>query len=117
MMEMGLKLDYIVDINVLDSEIVSRLSGRRVCPACEMSYHIKYKQPMKEGICDGCGTVLVQRNDDTVETIVNRLKAYHNQTEPLIEYYKTKGKLIVVNGKGNISDTTKETFKVLGINE
>lgn len=113
--EMRAALDYVVDISVPDHEIVKRLSGRRVCPECGMSYHLHYGPPKAEGVCDGCGASLVQREDDREETVQKRLKTYHDQTEPLIGYYKKKGKLLVVEGKDKIEDTTAEMFKVLGI--
>lgn len=112
---MGVSLDYAVDIYVADTEIIKRLSGRRVCPACGMSYHVHFGPPKKDGICDGCQTSLIQREDDREATVLNRLETYHRQTEPLIEYYKGKGKLLVVEGQEKISDTTVEMLKVLGI--
>ena len=113
--EMDVSLDYAVDIFVPDTEIIKRLSGRRVCPACGMSYHIHFGPPKKDGICDGCGASLIQREDDREATVLNRLETYHRQTEPLIGYYKGKGRLLVVEGKDKISDTTAEMIKVLGI--
>lgn len=113
--EMGVALDYAVDIFVHDSEIVKRLSGRRVCPECGMSYHVLFGPPKKDGTCDACGKALIQRDDDREETVLKRLSTYHSQTEPLIEFYKGKGKLLVVEGQEKISDTTSEMFKVLGI--
>lgn len=113
--EMGVGIDYAVDIYVADPEIIKRLSGRRVCPSCSMSYHIIYGPPSKEGVCNACGTALIQREDDHEDTVIKRLKTYHDQTEPLIEYYKSIGKLLVVNGKDKINDTTIEMFKILGI--
>ena len=113
--EMGVALDHVVDIYVQDSDIVKRLSGRRVCQECGMSYHIDFGPPKKTGTCDGCSAKLIQREDDKEETIVNRLKTYHEQTEPLIGYYKSKSKLLVVEGQDKISDSTAEMYKVLGI--
>lgn len=113
--EMDVTLDYAIDIYVRDSEIVRRLSGRRVCPECGMSYHIDFGPPEKPGVCDSCGAQLVQREDDLEDTVLNRLNTYHKQTEPLIEYYKAEGKLLVVEGREKISDTTAEMFRVLGI--
>ncbi len=113
--EMGVSLDYAVDIFVPDTEIIKRLSGRRVCPACGMSYHIHFGPPQKDGICDVCQTSLIQREDDREETVLNRLETYHKQTEPLIGYYRDKGRLLIVEGQEKISDTTVEMFKVLGI--
>ena len=113
--DMGVSLDYAVDIIVPDSEIIKRLSGRRVCPGCGMSYHIHFGPPKKDGICDVCATSLMQRDDDHEATILKRLETYHKQTEPLIGYYKAKGKLLVVEGQDKISDTAAEMLKVLGI--
>jgi adenylate kinases len=113
--EMSVALDHVVDICVRDSDIVKRLSGRRVCPECGMSYHIDFGPPKKPDTCDGCGAKLIQREDDKEETVLNRLKTYHEQTEPLIGFYKSKGKLLVVEGQDKISDTTTEMFRVLGI--
>lgn len=113
--EMGADLEHAVDIYVADEEIIKRLSGRRVCPACGMSYHTYFGPPAREGICDGCQAALIQREDDREETVLKRLETYHNQTKPLIGYYKDKGKLLVVEGQEKISDTTVEMLKVLGI--
>lgn len=113
--DMNVLLDRVVEINVSDEEIVKRLSGRRVCPSCGMSFHMQYRQPKKDGICDACGAALIQRSDDSEATVLNRLQTYHEQTEPLIEYYKKSGKYSVVYGQEEIADTTKATLKVLGI--
>ncbi len=113
--EMGASLDYAVDIFVPDAEIIKRLSGRRVCPSCGMSYHIQFGPPEKGGICDVCKASLIQREDDLEATVLSRLETYHRQTEPLMGYYKGKGKLLVVEGQDKISDTTTEMIKVLGI--
>lgn len=108
-------IDYVIDIYVPDEEIVKRLSGRRVCPVCGMGYHTLYKPAKTEGICDSCGSPIVQRDDDKEETVLNRLKTYHDQTEPLIGYYRQKGKLLVVEGQERIEDTTGEVLKALGV--
>lgn len=113
--EMDVSLDYAVDIFVPDSEIIKRLTGRRVCSACSMSYHILFNPPRYEGQCNECGTSLIQREDDSKETILKRLENYHKQTEPLLEYYKSKGMLLVVEGNGNIGDTSSEILKILGM--
>lgn len=112
---MGTKLDHVIDIEVEDEVIIRRLSGRRVCPDCGASYHVISNAPKKDGICDSCGAKLIQREDDREQTVINRLKTYHSQTEPLIGYYRGKGLLIEVQGKGLIADTTTEVFKALGI--
>jgi len=113
--ELNISLDYVLNIHVSDEDLVKRLSGRRVCPKCGKSYHITYNPPLREDICDECGSKLIQRDDDKEETVINRLKTYHQQTEPLIEYYKNKGKLVTAIGQEEIEDTTKEVMKVLGV--
>ncbi|NJD02135.1 MAG: adenylate kinase [Ruminiclostridium sp.] len=115
LLDMGVNLDYAVDIFVPDTEIIRRLSGRRVCPACGMTYHIHFEPPEKDGACNGCGAALIQRDDDREATVLNRLETYHRQTEPLIGYYKAKGRLLVVDGQGKIDETTVKLLKVLGI--
>jgi len=113
--EMGTALDHVLDIVVDDEVIVKRLSGRRICPDCNMSYHIDFSESAKNGICVSCGAKLVQREDDREETIINRLKTYHNQTEPLVAYYISKGNLLKVTGQKKIEDTTAEVNIALGI--
>jgi adenylate kinase len=113
--EMDTALDCVLDLAVNDEVITKRLSGRRVCPECNASYHVDYMEETQKGICLVCGTKLVQREDDREETVINRLKTYHNQTEPLIGYYKAKGKLVVAEGKIRIEDTKTEVYKVLGL--
>ncbi len=102
-------------IKVKDEEILNRLSGRRECKVCRASYHIMYNKPAKEGICDKCGGELICREDDTVETIKNRIAVYHEQTEPIIQYYASQGKLAVVEGRDDVEDTTKAVFEALDI--
>ncbi len=104
---MGIAIDRVVDIEVADEKITARLSGRRVCPACGASYHVDYK-PSKDGkTCDLCGADLVIRKDDDPEIIKDRLKVYHEQTEPLKEYYGSKGILREVIGQEEVADTTR----------
>ena len=110
---MGIKIDCALSIEVADEKIMQRLSGRRVCGKCGASYHIDYKKPAKEGICNICGAELVQRNDDKPETIADRLSVYHKQTEPLKDYYKKAGKLIIVEGQEEVADTTKLVLSAL----
>ena len=114
--EMGTELDFVVDILVYDEIVVKRLSGRRICPECNMSYHINYSELARNGICANCGAKLIQREDDREDTIIKRLNTYHTQTEPLIGYYKGKGSLLEVSGQDKIADTTAEVNKALGIN-
>lgn len=110
---MGVEIDKVISIEVPDDKITTRMSGRRVCAKCGASYHIEYKQPQQDGICDACGDALVQRKDDAPETVLDRLRVYHEQTEPLKEYYKRAGKLSIVEGQEKVEDTTKLTFAAL----
>lgn len=111
--EMGVAVDKALSIEVADEEIVKRLTGRRVCLKCGATYHIDYKPPMKDGVCDKCGDPLIIRNDDKQETIFKRLETYHEQTEPLKEFYLNKGKLKLVMGQDSVEDTTKEALNAL----
>ncbi|MBO5332707.1 MAG: adenylate kinase [Clostridia bacterium] len=110
---MGIVIDKVVDIEVPDEKIAARLSGRRVCLKCGATYHLEYKKPAKEGICDACGDELVQRKDDSPETVLDRLNVYHEQTEPLKDYYSKTGKLVIVEGQEEVKDTTALVFKAL----
>ena len=110
---MGIIIDKVVDIEVSDEAIAKRMSGRRVCGKCGASYHLEYKQPKTEGVCDVCGDTLVQRKDDAPETVLERLKIYHSETEPLKDYYSGTGKLRIVEGQDDVADTTALTFKAL----
>lgn len=109
---MGVKIDAALSIEVADEKIVERMSGRRVC-ACGATYHIAYKPSQKEGICDKCGAELFVRKDDMPETVLSRLKTYHEQTEPLKDYYAEKGILLTVEGQEEVADTTRLTFEAL----
>ena len=113
--DMGTALDHVLNISVDDETIIRRLAGRRVCPECNMSYHIDFNEQAREGKCANCGANLIQREDDREETIIKRLSTYHNQTEPLIHYYKTKNKLVEAKGQEEIADTTAEVYKALGL--
>ena len=110
---MGVRVDRVIDIEGQDDKIASRLSGRRVCLKCGATYHTAYKKPKQEGICDVCGEKLVQRKDDMPETVLDRLKTYHEQTEPLKGFYEKKGILRVVEGQEEVADTTALTFQAL----
>ena len=110
---MGIHIDRIIDIEVPDETIAQRVSGRRVCAACGSSYHIDYKKPTVEGVCDRCGGTLVQRKDDQPETVKERLAVYHEQTEPLKAYYAKSGKLVTVKGQERVEDTTALTLKAV----
>ncbi len=111
--DMGIVIDKVIDIEVPDEKIARRLSGRRVCRACGNSYHIEYKKPASEGICDACGGELVQRSDDAPETVLERLAVYHEKTEPLKAYYEKQNKLFIVEGQEEVADTTALTLKLL----
>jgi len=110
---MGIVIDKVISIEVADEMIVKRMSGRRVCGKCGASYHVLYKLPKVEGICDLCADTLVQRKDDAPETVLDRLKVYHEQTEPLKGYYAKSGKLRTVEGQEEVADTTKLTLAAL----
>ena len=110
---MGVRIDRVIDIEVPDEKIAARLSCRRVCLKCGATYHTEYKKPKTEGVCDVCGDKLVQRKDDMPETVLDRLKTYHEQTEPLKDYYAKKGNLRVVEGQEAVADTTALTMKAL----
>ena len=110
---LGVDIDFALSIEVEDEKIVKRMSGRRVCPSCGMSYHTEYKQSKDNKTCDGCGNELVIRNDDKPETVKERLKVYHEQTEPLKAFYQAKDKLLTVQGQEELSETTALTFKAI----
>ena len=113
--EMGVDIDMVISIEVEDSAIERRMSGRRVCESCGSSYHIEHKQPKTEGVCDLCGGKLVLRADDAPETVRDRLRVYHEQTEPLVEFYNAKGILKAIAGQDGIDETTRLVFEVLGV--
>lgn len=110
---MGITIDRVVDINVPDEVITQRVSGRRVCPGCGNSYHVETKKPQTDGVCDRCGTTLVQRKDDEPQTVQERLHVYHEQTEPLRDYYAAAGKLLVVDGQQGIQEIAEQTLALL----
>jgi adenylate kinase len=95
-------IDLVLSIVVDFESLVERAVGRRTCPKCSAVYHIKFNPPMNAGICEKCGSKLIQRDDDKEETVRNRLKVYQEQTAPLIEYYRKKGKLVDIDGSGGI---------------
>lgn len=113
--KMGCDIDAALSIEVADEEIVKRMSGRRVCGQCGASYHTEFKKPAKDGICNQCNGELVIRKDDEPETVMNRLNVYHEQTEPLKDFYKSKGKLLTVEGQDKVEDTTALVLKALEI--
>lgn len=110
----GEKLDWAVNVDVPDENIVRRMSGRRACLKCGATYHIEHIPPKKEGVCDACESELVLRDDDRPETVQNRLKVYHEQTQPLIDFYTGKGILRSVDGTRDMRDVFAAITEILG---
>lgn len=111
--DMNITINAALSIEVADEEIVKRMSGRRVCEKCGASYHTEFKKPEIEGVCNNCDGNLVIRKDDEPETVLERLKVYHDQTEPLKDYYKAQDKLVLVQGQDDVRDTTELVLKAL----
>lgn len=107
-------IDYAIDVNVPDENIVRRMSGRRACLSCGATFHIVHVPPKAEGICDRCGKELILRDDDRPETVEKRLAVYHEQTQPLIDFYSVKGILRTVDGTVDMMDVFEEITKILG---
>ncbi len=114
---MGVAIDIVLDLEVPDEKIIERMSGRRTCTKCGATYHIVYKAPKKEGICDICGEALTTRKDDAPEVVKSRLDTYHSETEPLRDFYAKKGILKTVVGQEELADTTKLTLAALGVSD
>ena len=111
----GIPVDYVISIEIDDSVIEGRMTGRRVCPSCGSSYHVANNPPKTEGVCDNCGESLVIRKDDAPETVKNRLKTFHAETEPLKDFYAQRGKLKMVDNQPTIEATTEVIKAALGI--
>ncbi len=109
--ETGILVDRVIDIEVSDGAIVERMAGRRVCGKCGAAFHVVFNPPKVENVCDTCGEVLSIRDDDVPEVVLNRLKIYHEQTEPLKEYYKKQNKLVVIDGEGSVEDIFNQVHK------
>lgn len=107
------QLDAAVNIHVPDQAIVDRMGGRRVCPVCGESFHVKYNPPKQEGVCDKCGAELIIRQDDVPETVQKRLSVYHEQTAPLIDYYEKQGILVTVDGTVSPDAVTQAIVKAI----
>ena len=110
----GEKMDYAVDADVPDESIVTRMGGRRACLKCGATYHIMFNPPKAEGVCDSCQEALVLRDDDKPETVQKRLRVYHDQTQPLIDYYKKQGILVTVDGTKELNEVFRDIVAVLG---
>ena len=111
--KLGDKVDYAINVDVPDENIVNRMSGRRACLKCGATYHIKHIPPKTEGICDKCGSELVLRDDDKPETVQNRLSVYHEQTQPLIDYYDKKNILKTVDGTKDMQEVFDNIVGIL----
>lgn len=110
---MGANIDRVLNIAVPDEVIVTRMSGRRVCPNCGASYHLQHKPPREDAVCDRCAGTLIQRQDDAPETVANRLHVYHEQTQPLEEYYRKQGKLCTIDGQQDVQQTSCRVLAAL----
>ena len=110
---MGVRIDAALSIEVADDKIVERMSGRRICSGCGASYHVKYNPPKTADVCDSCNASLYTRDDDAAETVLNRLKTFHETTEPLMDYYAAKGLLICVEGREKVEDSTAAVMSAL----
>ena len=111
--KMGTDIDYAINVDVPDANIVKRMSGRRACVTCGATYHIEHIPPKVEGICDRCGGELILRSDDKPETVQKRLDVYHAQTQPLIDFYESKKKLVTVDGTKDMEDVFADITAVL----
>lgn len=110
----GGDIDFAVNVDVPDESIIKRMAGRRMCPSCGASYHVVNIPPKKEGVCDRCGAELITRKDDQPETVKNRLSVYHEQTQPLYDYYKEKGLVVDVDGTKPMEEVFKAITDRLG---
>ncbi len=113
--ERGEEIDGVINIEVDEQELIHRLSGRRTCSKCGAMHHIHFDPPEEEGLCDACKGELITRDDDREETVINRLKVYRKQTEPLIDYYKGSGVIKTVDGMGSIEEILERVNKALGV--
>ena len=113
--KMGVRIDHVVSIELSDEEVESRMTGRRVCTGCGASYHIVANPTKVEGVCDLCGGQVTTRKDDAPETVRNRLSVYHQSTEVLKDYYKSAGKLRVIDGSQPIEDVFQDILRAIGV--
>ena len=112
--KLGSKIDYAIDVDVPDDNIVKRMGGRRACVKCGATYHVEFAAPKTEGVCDTFGDKLVLRDDDKPETVQKRLNVYHEQTQPLIDYYTRQGVLKTVDGTRDLNEVFQEIVDILG---
>lgn len=108
------KMDFAINVDVPDENIINRMSGRRACVSCGATYHLQFNPTKVEGVCDTCGSELILRDDDKAETVKKRLDVYHDQTQPLIDYYKNAGILVDVDGTVDMNDVFTAIVKILG---
>ena len=113
--EMGVEIDHVIDIEVPDETIMQRMTGRRVCGECGATYHLVYNPPKVENTCDKCGHELIIRKDDHPDTVKDRLQVYHEQTEPLKDFYKELNVLYMIEGDKPVEEVTKDTLNALGV--
>lgn len=109
----GKKIDYVISLDVDNQELISRLSGRRTCPSCGKGFHVKFDKPVREGVCDNCGTHLIQRDDDSEHAVIKRLKVYDEQTSPLKSYFNDLGIYHRVSGSGSIRDIHSQIVSII----
>ncbi|HIP45539.1 MAG TPA: adenylate kinase [Sulfurospirillum arcachonense] len=114
MSDMGISLDKVISLNVPDSLIVGRITGRRVCSECGASFHVEFNPSKVEDVCDYCSGKLLIRKDDNVETVKSRLEAYHTQTAPLIAFYTDMGVMLKLDGTKEVAQVTEDMFKAIG---
>ena len=112
--KIGEKIDYAIDVEVPDENIIKRMGGRRACVSCGATYHIEHVPPKQEGICDKCGSELILRDDDKPETVANRLNVYHSQTQPLIDFYNERNVLKEVDGTKDMMEVFDDIVSILG---
>ena len=112
--KLGTGIDYAINVEVPDANILNRMGGRRACLGCGATYHVEFNAPKQEGVCDTCGAELVLRDDDKPETVQKRLNVYHEQTQPLIDYYTKAGKLAEVDGTKDMDDVFAAIVDLLG---
>jgi adenylate kinase len=110
----SMNLDAVLDLEVPEDEVVKRIAGRRICRNDSSHvFHVTYKQPKQEGVCDACGGELYQRDDDSEETVRKRLEVYHTQTEPIIDYYKVQGLVVTISALGKVEEVTARAMEAL----